>query len=413
MTNVLLTPTFYSSPPKADGTVNALGKVYFYTAGTMTPKDTYDQDGSTNANPVVLNAAGCADIWITGSYYIEVKTADDVTIATTDNVVSFSAGTTLDSLSDALYDTSVDNNMIIGRNTALSAGAKFNVFIGEGAGSTNSTSATDNNTCVGYNAGTAITSGATNTIIGSTAGDAITTATGTVAIGHNAGGSLTTGGGCTAVGKDALANQSTATNSTAVGNGALFSSTGASCTALGVNAGFSGTANVGGSTNTFIGFQSGADGASYTNGTTIGANSRLTASNTIQLGDSSVTQVICGTANTASIRALNTAKAWGSVSVSAATPTLDESFNLTSITDTSTGQLTVTIATDMSTATYAVITGAELTATSYAVANDRKVYVRFGTQAVGAFDLDCIDSTAVTNVVKDPETWYFSVLGKH
>lgn len=93
MTAVLLTP------PKiqflnTDGTVLANGKVYFYTAGTSTPKDTYNVPAATlgteNTNPVVLDSAGMANIWISGSYKVIVKTSADVVISTTDNVTGFS-----------------------------------------------------------------------------------------------------------------------------------------------------------------------------------------------------------------------------------------------------------------------------------------------------------------------------------
>lgn len=412
MTNVLLTPPliqFFGS----DGTTpNALGKVYFYQAGTSTPKNTYDQDGATNANPVILDPAGRADIWINGSYKVVVKTADDVTISTTDNLVPFTASSTLDGLSDVLYDITTDNNLIIGRNTALTTGAKFNVFIGEAAGSTASTTATDNNTAVGYHALQDLAAGNANTAVGSLAGKDISSGTNNTVVGYNALSTLTTGSSCTAIGDTCLTNNLSGGANTGVGYGALFSTTGANNTALGTTAGFTGTANTTGTSNTYIGYSAQTNGAAYTNSTAIGANAIVTASNTMQLGDSGVTTVTCGTSNTASIKALNTAKVYGCVAVSGATPTLEESFNVTSIGDTGTGQLTVTIATDFANAIYTVVTGAELTATSYAVANDRKVYVRFGTQAAGTFDLDCIDSTAVTNVVKDPETWYFAAFGK-
>jgi hypothetical protein len=70
------------------------GKIYTYAAGTTTPKATYTAaDGLTpNANPVILDAAGRAAIWISGSYKIVVKTSADVTISTTDNITSFASG---------------------------------------------------------------------------------------------------------------------------------------------------------------------------------------------------------------------------------------------------------------------------------------------------------------------------------
>jgi hypothetical protein len=71
------------------------GKIYTYVAGTTTPKDSYtDSSGSTaNANPVILDSAGRADIWIEGSYKIVVKDSNDVTLSTTDNITNFSSST--------------------------------------------------------------------------------------------------------------------------------------------------------------------------------------------------------------------------------------------------------------------------------------------------------------------------------
>lgn len=49
------------------------------------------------------------------------------------------------------------------------------------------------------------------------------------------------------------------------------------------------------------------------------------------------------------------AKAWAAISVSAGTPTLNASYNVTSITDTALGRVTITIATDFSSANFASI----------------------------------------------------------
>lgn len=107
------------------------------------------------------------------------------------------------------------------------------------------------------------------------------------------------------------------------------------------------------------------------------------------------------------------AKAWGYATVAANVPTLQLSYNITSITDTATGQLTVTIATDFSSANYAVVAHVRFTATTYAVANDRKVATRFGTHAAASLLFDCIDSAATTNVLKDPDAWNWAMYGDH
>lgn len=106
-----------------------------------------------------------------------------------------------------------------------------------------------------------------------------------------------------------------------------------------------------------------------------------------------------------------TAKVWGVVTVASGTPSLVASYGLASITDTATGELTITFTTAFSSVNYMVTVSAELTATSYAVANDRKPYVRFSTRATTGLTFDCIDSTATTNLLKDPQAWYFALHG--
>lgn len=65
------------------------GKVFFYEAGTNTPKNTFtDAAGSTpNTNPVILDARGEAGIWLgPGQYKVALKDRFDVDIWTQDYV---------------------------------------------------------------------------------------------------------------------------------------------------------------------------------------------------------------------------------------------------------------------------------------------------------------------------------------
>lgn len=66
------------------------GKVYTYLAGTTTPQATYQAitGSSVNANPVILDSAGRAEIWLDGSYYIKVTDSLDNLIRDADNVAS-------------------------------------------------------------------------------------------------------------------------------------------------------------------------------------------------------------------------------------------------------------------------------------------------------------------------------------
>lgn len=73
----------------ANGNPLAGGKLYTYAAGTTTPQATYTSySGSTaNTNPVILNAAGEAAIWLNDNkYYMVLKDANDVEQWTADNV---------------------------------------------------------------------------------------------------------------------------------------------------------------------------------------------------------------------------------------------------------------------------------------------------------------------------------------
>lgn len=75
------------SMEKSDGTPASGWKVYTYQPGTTTAKNTYTTSAGdvANANPVILNARGEADIWWDGNYKVVIKDENDVTIYTVDN----------------------------------------------------------------------------------------------------------------------------------------------------------------------------------------------------------------------------------------------------------------------------------------------------------------------------------------
>lgn len=68
------------------------GKLYTYAAGTTTPLATYTNSGggTANANPVILDTRGEADVWLTSgsSYKFVLKDANDTTLWTVDNLLS-------------------------------------------------------------------------------------------------------------------------------------------------------------------------------------------------------------------------------------------------------------------------------------------------------------------------------------
>lgn len=77
------------------------GKVFFYVAGTTTPKNTFkDRSQATaNTNPVILDSNGEADIWLEVGYYkVVLKTSNDVTIWTADRIATDAGGLNVDDL---------------------------------------------------------------------------------------------------------------------------------------------------------------------------------------------------------------------------------------------------------------------------------------------------------------------------
>ena len=66
------------------------GKVYFYQAGTSTPEDTYSDAAMSvvNSNPVILDSAGRASIFLKAvAYKVALYTSADVLVRSQDNVL--------------------------------------------------------------------------------------------------------------------------------------------------------------------------------------------------------------------------------------------------------------------------------------------------------------------------------------
>jgi hypothetical protein len=102
-----------------NGNPLAGGLISTFIAGTNTPQATYtDSTGGTpQANPVVLDSAGRAQIWFAAaSYKLVLKTASGVTLMTIDNV-------SLDNLAAAISSLSMTGNLTMQQPTAATAGA--------------------------------------------------------------------------------------------------------------------------------------------------------------------------------------------------------------------------------------------------------------------------------------------------
>jgi hypothetical protein len=105
------------------------------------------------------------------------------------------------------------------------------------------------------------------------------------------------------------------------------------------------------------------------------------------------------------------AKCWANVTVAAGTPTLQSSYNITSITDTATGQLTITINVDFSTTNWCSLAWCKQVTAGGAVANARFVVNNTAADAAGTILIDCWDNTAATHLRADPAEWFFAGYG--
>lgn len=161
------------------------------------------------------------------------------------------------------------------------------------------------NSAFGYAALTSNTTGSWNTASGGYALTSNTTGSENTAFGDDALYNNTTGGYNTAFGFDALVGnakglrntasgalalyQNTQGNdNTASGYYALYNTAGGANTAFGYKAG---QTNTTGTDNTFIGTDANANAGTYTNGTALGHDASLTASNSMVLGNGSISKI--------------------------------------------------------------------------------------------------------------------------
>jgi hypothetical protein len=154
----------------------------------------------------------------------------------------------------------------------------------------NSNTTGSGNTATGYRALSNTTTGSNNTATGSEALSANTTGSDNTSFGRSALFLNTTGSSNTVIGQGALAVNTTGGSNTVSGAQALASNTtGGSNTAIGRSALL---ANTTGSNNTALGNGADVGSSALTNATALGNGAIVAASNTIQLGNTSVTNVI-------------------------------------------------------------------------------------------------------------------------
>jgi hypothetical protein len=95
------------------------GKLYTYSAGTSTPKNSYTDStlGVANANPTILDSRGEANVWLDGSYKFVLKDSADATIWTVDNIQDATNGATF--TNTTFTGTSTFVNLTVTGNTQL------------------------------------------------------------------------------------------------------------------------------------------------------------------------------------------------------------------------------------------------------------------------------------------------------
>ena len=298
----------------SNGTEDGILEFAHIKAGSQTITGRWRSDSLQLLNGTALTVAGSTTV--TGNIIPSSDSATDIGT----NSVRFA-----NLYADTLYG---DGSNLTGTG-GVTSDAQYNTVGGTNSGDSFSGTSAQRNTLFGYDAGTAITTGDNHVALGAYALDALTTAGDAVAIGYNAGSSLTVGQ-CVLIGSKCAPSATTASGivgvgyevyqyltdgnyNTAVGSqsmnritsgeknssyGALsliYAQTSDENTALGYQA--LGREPVTGNSNTAVGCEAGATG---TNDITSGANNILlgykaqatsaTVSNEVTIGNSNITK---------------------------------------------------------------------------------------------------------------------------
>ena len=225
----------------------------------------------------------------------KISTSTTPSGVTSVNAISSSSnvnGASISGTSITLTPADLNNGGIVTSGTQTFGGTKTfsndvtinEIIIGRKSSSTVET------TIVGANNAGGSGTGKRNTAIGygtlrSYTGTAFDNNTG---IGYNNMGAVTTGQQNTSIGAETLLNLRTGNMNTAIGSQTLINTTGSNNTAIGYRAG---ETNTTGSNVTLLGYGANVGVNNLSNATAIGASSTVSASNTIQLGNTSVTNV--------------------------------------------------------------------------------------------------------------------------
>ena len=264
------------------------GNVTIQHAGTFTDNGYTLEVGGNSSITGNLNVTGN----ITGATWsgTTIDIAHGGTGSTTKNFVDLTSAQTIAGTktfsNTATFNTDISlNGLTVGLgNGQLSSNAAF------GASSLGANTTGYSNAAFGGSTLTSNTTGFYNTAIGKDAMHNNTTGSENTGIGLSALYSNVSGGYNTALGSSALVGNTTASYNVAVGRQALGSTTtGGNNVAIGAG---SLTTNATGTNNTAIGNSADVASAALNNATAIGSGAIVSASNTIQLGNTSVTDII-------------------------------------------------------------------------------------------------------------------------
>ena len=236
-------------------------------------------DIATNVTDIALKA-NIVSPTLTGTPLAPTATAGDssTAIATTAFVT-----TAVSTATSGIFVDLTTDQTIAGSKTFSSDISVNGVKIGRGIGDHSE------NTVVGSGAlGTG--TGQRNTALGrlalgSYSGSSFDNNT---AVGYNNSSSVSTGQQNTSIGAEAMLHLTTGSANTAIGAQSLINTTGSNNTSLGYAAGQIITS---GNNNTFLGKSSNGSSATLSNSSAIGYGATVAASNTIQLGNTSITNV--------------------------------------------------------------------------------------------------------------------------
>jgi hypothetical protein len=300
-----------------------------YGSSTAIPTFTVDSKGRLTAASTVGITAGVSSLnYTTTTSYAAGGTISGTSLTltaadeTNPGLVSTSAQTIVGAKTfsnTATFNTDIAvNGLVVGRgaggiieNTSVgysslisNTSGRYNTAIG--AGTLSSSTTGTENTAMGTGALYSNTTASKNTAVGTSSLYSNSTGQNNTAVGQESLQFNTTGSNNVGVGKESLKNNTLGSYNLALGHGALFTNTtgeenvgvglaslflnttGKYNTALGLNSLYNNTT---GSNNTAIGYGANVTSAALTNATAIGNGASVAASNTIQLGNTSVTNV--------------------------------------------------------------------------------------------------------------------------